>query len=200
MRQKTRNKRNEFLKVGKELFFEKGYINVTVKEICDILETTTGSFYFMFSSKEKLLEELLLEDLTKLWSIGDKAINTKKDLNGRLNEFFDNSLDFIVKEIEVMGFYDNLLGENGIGGKTANQIKAISVRKQEETLYNLLVQFKEDLLHHDHKRLKDLAKYTVLILDNKHSEVIKKAKNNININSAKEADFLTKAIEGLIRA
>jgi AcrR family transcriptional regulator len=70
VRAKTINKRNQFLQAGKELFFEKGYISVSVKEICDKLDTTTGSFYFMFSSKEKLLEELLIESLTHLWTTG----------------------------------------------------------------------------------------------------------------------------------
>ena len=71
MRAKTINKRNQFLQAGKELFFEKGYISVSVKEICDKLDTTTGSFYFMFSSKEKLLEELLIESFQTLRSRGE---------------------------------------------------------------------------------------------------------------------------------
>lgn len=199
MRQKTLSKRNEFLRVGKEMFFEKGYINVSVKEICDKLRTTTGSFYFMFPSKEKLLEELLLEDLNYLWNIGERVSLSKKDLSDKLRDYFNKTIDFITKEAELMGFYENLLGENGIGGKTANQIKHISFKKQEEIFYNLLNSHKEDLSH-EQDRVKDLARYTILILENKQSDIINKIKNNENIDKEKETDFLTKAIEGLLKA
>lgn len=198
MRQKTLSKRNEFLRVGKEMFFEKGYINVSVKEICDKLNTTTGSFYFMFSSKEKLLEELLLEDLNHLWTIGEKACSSKKDLKNKLSDYFNKTIDFVAKEAQLMGFYESLLEENGIGGKTANQIKNISFKKQEENFCNLLNTHKNDL-NHEHDRIKDLAKYTILILENKQSEIINKIKNNQNIDKNKETDFLTHAIEGLLK-
>lgn len=198
MREKTLSKRNEFLKTGKKMFFEKGYINVSVKEICDKMDTTTGSFYFMFSSKEKLLEELLIEDLTYLWNIGEKISSSKNNLTNKLNDYFNKTVDFITKEIQLMGFYENLLEENGIGGKTANQIKNISFKKQEESFFNLFNNHKDEL-EHEEDRIKELAKYTMLILENKQSELIYKIQNNEDVDQKREIDFLTKAIEGLLK-
>lgn len=198
MRQKTLNKRNEFLRVGKEMFFEKGYINVSIKEICEKLKTTTGSFYFMFPSKEKLLEELLIEDLSHLWGIGEKVGASKKDLKEKLNDYFTKTLDFVAKEAELFDFYENLLCENGIGGKTANEIKQISFQKQQENLCSILTEHKDNLKH-DNERINDLAKYTLLILENKQSEIVSRVKNKEKINKEKEKDFLREAIEGLLK-
>ena len=198
MRQKTLNKRNEFLRVGKEMFFEKGYINVSIKEICEKLKTTTGSFYFMFPSKEKLLEELLIDDLSYLWGIGEKVGASKKDLKDKLNDYFTKTLDFVAKEAELFDFYENLLEENGIGGKTANEIKQISFKKQQENLCSILTEHK-DSLNHDQDRINDLAKYTLLILENKQSEIVNRVKNKEKINKEKEKDFLREAIEGLLK-
>ena len=198
MRQKTLNKRNEFLRVGKEMFFEKGYINVSIKEICEKLKTTTGSFYFMFPSKEKLLEELLIDDLSYLWGIGEKVGASKKDLKDKLNDYFTKTLDFVAKEAELFDFYENLLEENGIGGKTANEIKQISFKKQQENLCSILTEHK-DSLNHDQDRINDLAKYTLLILENKQSEIVNRVKNKEKVNKEKEKDFLREAIEGLLK-
>lgn len=198
MRQKTLNKRNEFLRVGREMFFEKGYINVSIKEICEKLKTTTGSFYFMFPSKEKLLEELLLEDLNHLWNIGEKVGNSKKDLKNKLSDYFSKTLDFVTREADMFDFYENLLSENGIGGKTANEIKQISFRKQQESLSNILKDHKAELNHED-ERISDLAKYTLLILENKQSEIIERLKNKEKIDKDKEKGFLKSTIEGLLK-
>lgn len=198
MRQKTIEKRNKFLTVGKELFFEKGYINVSVKEICDNLGTTTGSFYFMFSSKEKLLEELLLEDLGSLWTIGSEVRVEDKKLRGKLHSFFSKALEFLTKEMELMLFYENLLEENGIGGKTAQQIRDINNQKQEDSIYNLYTDHKDEI-NYDDTMLKSLARYTVLIMNDKYKEIIAKVRKKENIKNEVELDKIIDTIEGLIK-
>ena len=199
MRAKTLDKRNQFLQAGKELFFEKGYINVSVKEICDKLNTTTGSFYFLFSSKEKLLEELLTDGLSKLWELEEKAVKGKKDFKTKLSNYFESAIEYVIKEIDLLKFYRSILEENGIGAKTAHEIRAVSHKKQEENLYYLLDSHKDDISH-EHHRLKDLAKYTVLILEHKQVEIIEKLINSESIDKNREKEFLSRAIEGLVRA
>ncbi len=198
MRQKTIEKRNKFLTVGKELFFEKGYINVSVKEICDNLGTTTGSFYFMFSSKEKLLEELLLEDLGSLWAIGSEVRTEESKLRGKLQSFFSKALEFLAKEMELMLFYENLLEENGIGGKTAQQIRDINNQKQEHNIYNLYSDHKDEINYEDNM-LKSLARYTVLIMNDKYQEIISRVRTNENVKNEEELAKIINTIEGLIK-
>jgi AcrR family transcriptional regulator len=198
LRQKTLEKRNKFLTVGKKLFFEKGYINVSVKEICDQLKTTTGSFYFMFSSKEKLLEELLLEDLGNLWAIGNIVNVEKGNLNQKIKSYFKKSLEFITQEIDLMLFYENLLDENGIGGKTAKQIKNVNLEKQEESLFALYSGHKDEI-NHKENMIKSLARYTVLIFEDKCQDLIEMKKDNLDFDLNEELDSIVNTIEGLIR-
>mgnify|MGYP003555541257 CR=1 FL=1 len=61
MRKTTQEKRKKFVKTTEELFYKRGYKDTSIKDICEALETTTGSFYFMFDSKEGILEEIVKE-------------------------------------------------------------------------------------------------------------------------------------------
>lgn len=198
LRKKTVEKRKKFLNVGRQLFFEKGYINVSVKEICDEVGTTTGSFYFMFCSKEKLLEELLMEDLGKLWNIADEIKEEKLSLKEKMNLYFKKTLDFITKEVELLFFYENLLVENGIGGKIAQDIKTISFQKQEESILDIF-RIHKDEIEYDKNYLKSLARYTVLIFQDKYKEIVKNSIINKEIDHKEEIKFLSSTIEGLVR-
>lgn len=198
MREKTIEKRRNFLNVGRKLFFEKGYINVSVKEICDQLNTTTGSFYFMFSSKEKLLEELLLEDLKKLWNVGDEIKTEELSLKKKIHLYLKTSLEFITSEMELILFYENLLSENGIGGKIAQEIKKISLEEQEKGILDIYTRHKDEI-QYDKNYLKSLARYTVLIFQDKYNEIIEKRRNKNLIDYDKEVILLSETIEGLIK-
>lgn len=198
MREKTVEKRRNFLNVGRKLFFEKGYINVSVKEICDQLNTTTGSFYFMFSSKEKLLEELLLEDLKKLWNVGDEIKTEELSLKKKIHLYLKTSLEFITSEMELILFYENLLSENGIGGKIAQEIKKISLEEQEKGILDIYTRHKDEI-QYDKNYLKSLARYTVLIFQDKYNEIIEKRRNKNLIDYDKEVILLSETIEGLIK-
>jgi AcrR family transcriptional regulator len=198
LREKTVEKRRNFLNVGRKLFFEKGYINVSVKEICDQLNTTTGSFYFMFSSKEKLLEELLLEDLKKLWNVGDEIKTEELSLKKKIHLYLKTSLEFITSEMELILFYENLLSENGIGGKIAQEIKKISLEEQEKGILDIYTRHKDEI-QYDKNYLKSLARYTVLIFQDKYNEIIEKRRNKNLIDYDKEVILLSETIEGLIK-
>lgn len=184
--------------MGRELFFEKGYINVSVKEICDQLNTTTGSFYFMFSSKEKLLEELLLEDLKKLWNVGDDIKTEELSLKKKIHLYLTTSLEFITSEMELILFYENLLSENGIGGKIAQEIKKISLEEQEKGILDIYTRHKDEI-QYDKNYLKSLARYTVLIFQDKYNEIVEKRRNKNLIDYDREVLLLSETIEGLIK-
>lgn len=198
MREKTLEKRRNFLNVGRELFFDKGYINVSVKEICDQLNTTTGSFYFMFSSKEKLLEELLLEDLKKLWNVGDDIKAEELSLKKKIHLYLRTSLEFITSEMELILFYENLLSENGIGGKIAQEIKKISLEEQEKGILDIYTRHKDEI-QYDKNYLKSLARYTVLIFQDKYNEIVDKRRNKNLVDYDREVLLLSETIEGLIK-
>lgn len=184
--------------MGRQLFFEKGYINVSVKEICNVLNTTTGSFYFMFSSKEKLLEELLLEDLKKLWNVGDDLKVEELSLKKKIHMYLRSSLEFITSEMDLILFYEDLLSENGIGGKIAKEIKEMTLKEQEKGILDIYTKHKDEI-QYDKNYLKSLARYTVLIFQDKYNEIVEKRRNKNLIDYEKEILLLSEAIGGLIR-
>ena len=51
-------KKQEFISTAEELFCRKGYESTSVQDIIDSLNTSKGSFYHHFTSKEALLEEI----------------------------------------------------------------------------------------------------------------------------------------------
>ena len=62
-----------------ELFYEKGYDDTTVDDIIRLSETSKGSFYYYFSSKDSLLDTLstiLDENYAKLEDELDPEMNS----------------------------------------------------------------------------------------------------------------------------
>jgi len=51
-------RRDSILKMGRELFFEKGYDETSIQDILDGLSISKGAFYHYFDSKLALLEEI----------------------------------------------------------------------------------------------------------------------------------------------
>ncbi len=64
-------------------------------------------------------------------------------------------------------------------------------------MYKIIASHKDEHIYDDEK-INDLAKYTLLILENKEYEMVNKIKNNEPFNKNEEKDFLAKAIECLL--
>lgn len=63
---RRRQHREEILSVALALFSEKGFHNVTIREIAGRAEFSTGTLYNLFESKEALFSELLREPAQKI--------------------------------------------------------------------------------------------------------------------------------------
>jgi AcrR family transcriptional regulator len=62
-------KRNEILDVAQQLVYTKGYEQMTIQDMLDVLQISKGAFYHYFDSKQALLEALIermLEDVEQL--------------------------------------------------------------------------------------------------------------------------------------
>jgi hypothetical protein len=100
--------------------------------------------------------------------------------------------------MELILFYENLLSENGIGGKIAQEIKKISLEEQEKGILDIYTRHKDEI-QYDKNYLKSLARYTVLIFQDKYNEIIEKRRNKNLIDYDKEVILLSETIEGLIK-
>lgn len=58
-RKDSRNTKGRIIESAWELFYEQGYENTTIDDIVEHSETSKGSFYHYFDSKDGLLSSLL---------------------------------------------------------------------------------------------------------------------------------------------
>lgn len=98
--------RQELLEKSFQLFTHKGYTNVSMKEIAEEIGVSTGTLYHYFSSKEKILAEMIS-------SIGlqntEEYINRTKAVES-IRDRFDMIVDFwkekgeLYEKILLLGF------------------------------------------------------------------------------------------------
>ena len=81
-------KRQAILDVAEKLFYSKGYEATTVQDILDVLETSKGSFYHHFESKEQVLATLCTQRAEKAVVQSEVALASLQDPLERLNMLF----------------------------------------------------------------------------------------------------------------
>lgn len=78
---KTSMKRKNLLEVAERLFYEKGFRGVGLKQITTEANVATMTLYNHFSSKERLVEEVLKEREKRYWSYLNKYVEIDSDLS-----------------------------------------------------------------------------------------------------------------------
>jgi AcrR family transcriptional regulator len=101
--------RKELLFKSFDLFAEKSYSAITMREIAKGLAVSTGTLYHYFSSKEslflQLLEELTKRDILFFWSEVEKATMLTERV-GALVDFVEKHQDYFFKQnMLYMDFY-----------------------------------------------------------------------------------------------
>lgn len=94
----TRNTKGRIVSSAWELFYEQGYDNTTIEDIVERSETSKGSFYHYFESKDALLSSLSYlfdEKYEELMEVIDDSMNSFDKLMYLNHELFlmvDNSI------------------------------------------------------------------------------------------------------------
>jgi AcrR family transcriptional regulator len=93
--------RKELLTKSFDLFAEKGYATVTMRQIAQALGVSTGTLYHYFPSKEVLFEQLL-EELTRLDILSiSEQLKEEETLIGRIRGSFkllETHRDYFLKQ------------------------------------------------------------------------------------------------------
>lgn len=85
-----------------ELFAKKGYDATSIEEITSVVGIAKGTLYYHFSSKEEILDFLIVE--------GIKLLQHSIELKARMaNTFIDKLRAIILVEIKVVDKYENLI-------------------------------------------------------------------------------------------
>ncbi len=92
------DKTKQFIKQqAKILFADKGFKNVTMKDICEVTELSRGGLYRHYNSKEQIFSEIISEFLdvqNDLFSESiDKGLSATEILNEILNRYKSEMID-----------------------------------------------------------------------------------------------------------
>ena len=78
-------KKAELIQTAEQLFCRNGYEQTSVQDILDILQTSKGSFYHHFPSKEALLEAMCRQRAEALAQDVKKSLGAGGSFQNRLN-------------------------------------------------------------------------------------------------------------------
>lgn len=76
-------KRQAILDVAEKLFYTKGYEATSVQDILDVLDTSKGSFYHHFESKEQVLGHPLCATRRQGGNAGKGSTGRRRDTFGQ---------------------------------------------------------------------------------------------------------------------
>lgn len=99
--------KNDIIKRIEELFFEKSFKWVSMQDIANDLWMKKASLYYYFSSKDKLIIEVLEESFSKYLSFIKQTIEIWNENN--FKELLENFLDFGDKEKNIF----SIINQNG---------------------------------------------------------------------------------------
>ncbi|WP_042347541.1 TetR family transcriptional regulator [Bacillus massiliigorillae] len=79
--------RNKILETSIELFDIKGYKETSVQDIVDVIGVTKGTFYYYFTSKQDIIENIALSYIEEILSKQEAIISdTSKDCTTKLRD------------------------------------------------------------------------------------------------------------------
>jgi len=94
-------RRKLILQSARDLFFAKGFKNVTVDEIARVAELGKGSIYLYFISKEEIYAQILLHDIDKFHQEAFSLFKNKKSAAELLFEFSCFYTDIFLHDPEL---------------------------------------------------------------------------------------------------
>jgi AcrR family transcriptional regulator len=97
--------RKELLNKSFDLFAEKGYASITMRQIAEGLGVSTGTLYHYFPSKQALFEQLAEEIAEQDVSMGIAALEgkqTRQEKFEALGEYLAANEDYFVKWTQIL--------------------------------------------------------------------------------------------------
>ncbi|MCD8130590.1 MAG: TetR/AcrR family transcriptional regulator [Lachnospiraceae bacterium] len=102
MGEKSQQKRKYIVEKARQVFVEKGYRSVTMKDIIDACEISRGGLYLYFSSTQEIFLEVLSQDAEAGEDVFGKTLNEKSTPLDVLQVFLD------AQKAELMGMDQTL--------------------------------------------------------------------------------------------
>src|SRR5690625_3767107 len=115
-RNKTELTRNIIMDVARELLVEKGYANVSMRQIANEINCSHGAIYYHFKNKAELFYALVEDHFLILTKKIDEVLQEQKDSEEKLRNLFIGFIEFglnyqshyeimfLIKDKEVLHF------------------------------------------------------------------------------------------------
>ncbi len=197
MRKATLEKRKKFLQITEELFYKRGYKETSIKDICEALDTTTGSFYFMFDSKEGILEEIVKKYYDDLLTKVDSILEADESLKAKLENWIEFRYNYYNDNSEFFVMYDNLYLESGRASLVINECED---RRDSKTLEAVTKLFSSHLkeVGYSKDRLEDLVNIIINIEELRAKSLYAKLREKVTFDIKEEIEFSKKALINLL--
>ena len=109
--QKGRTSKRQIYEAAKRLFYEKGYLDTTIKEIAERADAKVGTVTYYYHKKEEFFYEIYKELIGNIYSFVDKYADTPLNTVQKFMYFFRVFYDVVLKdpanERMVYEFTDN---------------------------------------------------------------------------------------------
>ena len=149
--------RKELLSKSFNLFAQKGYATVTMRQIAQELGVSTGTLYHYFPSKEALFLQLVLEQTqedTLNFQSATKDVGTLSERIATLMEFVDYNKDYFCQQIliwidfyrtkEPQEFFENEILKQA--NKKVREVIRDYLHLEDQTVVDLVVNLLHGLL------------------------------------------------------
>ena len=103
-REKLRH-RGQILETALDLFSEKGYHNVSIREIAEKAEFATGTLYKFFKNKEDLYRALIMEQASEFHKALNAAISAQGDEVERIRNYVKAKGEVFMKNTSMIRLY-----------------------------------------------------------------------------------------------
>lgn len=100
--EEIKTRKQEFLNIALELFYQKGFENTTINDIIYQAGVSKGAFYHYFNSKEEVLETIARQYVEKKLDVIEK-IAGQDDLNSleKINQISEDMFGFKMQHAEM---------------------------------------------------------------------------------------------------
>jgi AcrR family transcriptional regulator len=135
-----KSRRQDFLDIALELFYQKGFENTTINDIIEEAGVSKGAFYHYFNSKEEVLETIARQYVEKKLNVIEK-IAGQDDLNSleKINQISEDMFGFKMRHAEMRWkIYKIIARNNNI--KLENQILEYSLELSRPIYHKIIMQ------------------------------------------------------------
>ena len=94
-------RKNEILDAARKFFFQKGYNQTTIQDIIDELSIAKGTFYYYFTSKIDLLDQLVDRTTSAISASIKPILNTDMNAIEKFNKIFQAATAVSMQNIDV---------------------------------------------------------------------------------------------------